>query len=639
MSGTPAHPTLPHLPAWAANNLHKLDRHLLLALVTDFADHVNGVAGPFKIMARLKSSGDRPGIEALFSASPNSTLVKAHLDAGARHFSAAVDMPLLEKLALSEGVAAIEWGQPLCAQRTVDRRATRSVVKSGVDAIPQCNGSVLLGLIDHGFPFAHQAFRVKNALPQTRCLAIWDQDPLPDFDPSLKSPAGFGYGRQVTRAGLNQCIAASLQTGLVNEDECYKLAKHSAMKDSLTHGSHTAGLFAGNWCSPSFRTLNPAASFEDAASKADLVFVQLPRSVLQAPSHGGDHQCILDGIRYIISCAGEEVKAIVIVSDYGSYLGPHDGSSFIELAMQEMVAEQLELGRELKLVFPSGNGYKDQSHATATLSSKSETGITWRVPASSEVANFAEIWLPNSLHAPALKITFPVGGGQQQDLHLNAQGATAWPRGPAQNAWFNAIRMDMGASGTVVLLRVSPTWVTDGTTPQAQGGRYDIEIGASPYASEELVASFFGCWGGENLGFARRSGQARWLKKTGAVTVGGKSSVLGTACGADATVIAGVIYSADGKPLDRARYSGAGPTRGAHKNPDFAAMSDDSTLQIGVLGLGTRSGATARMWGTSVAAPVAGRVIAVHSHGVTPIKPIATKKPLNRDDIGAGVIG
>lgn len=607
------------LAPWAQRHRDKLDRHLLLALATGFADHVHAASGPFDVMLRLATPQASAWLRSRFARHPSARLSSAHLDAASVYVSASVNLALLEELAGAAQVIAIEWGQPVRAQRTVDRRATASPVTAPAAALPQCAGEVLLGVIDHGCPFAHQAFRQPKDARQTRVLAIWDQDRLPDFDPADGAPSGFAYGRQSKRAYLNGHMAAALQNGVVDENRCYALARYSAMRDALTHGSHTVGLFAGSWISPSLKAALAAndPATPGAASPADLVFVQLPRGVLQSPSHGGDHQCILDGIRYVVACAGKSVKTIVVVVDYGSYLGPHDGSSFIEMAMQAMVQEQRARGRDLKLVFPTGNGFSDNTHARATLS-EGPTNMALRVSSNSETAGFAEIWLPESQKNLKVSITLPSGHGQPKQLtkHLSidAPGAYAWPQGPGvQSACFNAIRMDMGASGTVILLRTAPTLVSDGAMAQAPAGRYVLALDKAANrkkikagAENPPKAFFYSCWGGENLGFPKRSQQARWLPLSPNGAMDGKGSILGTACTPGVFAVAGQVYNASGRGVRLADYSGQGPTRGKTR-PVHLAMSDDSLLKNGVLGLGTRSGATARMWGTSVAAPIAAR--------------------------------
>jgi hypothetical protein len=628
-------PSWSAVPAWAIAHASKLDRHLLLAIANDFADHIGTPNGPFKLMLRIRSTADQPVINRLFAGSATSSLVSAHFDAGSVFVTASVDLQLLAQLAASDEIVAIELGQPLGAERTVDRRETASAT-TGTAALPQSSGEVLMGIIDHGCPFAHQAFREASGAAKTRFISIWDQDQMPDFPTALGSPLGFGYGRQVIKSDLDGYMAATLQNGSVNETLCYLKAQYSAMRDSLTHGSHTAGLFAGAWRSPSFKAAlgDQHKPLADDAAKSELVFVQLPRQVLQAPSHGGDHQCILDGIRYVVACAGAAVKKIVVVVDYGSYLGPHDGSSFIESAMAALVTEQASKHIALVLVFPTGNGYADKTHATANLSiDKSQ--IAWRVPAGSETASFAEIWLPENAKDLKISLTLPNDGLGTKLLSIDSEGVAGWPAGPKSGAWFNAIRMNVGSSGTVILLRTGPTQALTGVSPQAASGRYLLSVEHSLLSEPpELTASFYCCWGGENLGFPRRSFPARWLALSSNVTVGGAGSMLGTACGGDVLAIAGVIY-ADGKPFNRAKYSGAGPSRGPHTNPDMAAISDDSLLQIGVLGIGTRSGAWARMWGTSVATPIAARKMASVIPSRSPF--VATKVPTVAADVGAGV--
>ncbi|MEN9538953.1 MAG: hypothetical protein RLZZ126_1188 [Pseudomonadota bacterium] len=592
--------------------LDKVDHHLLMAALTGFVDHSVATPGPFLFMLEVGASQDWAFVT---QALPNdgSRVTNAHVSTGSRFATAQLTLNGLKKVLALPEVKWVEWGQPMAALRTVDRRGTQSVPSEPDQALPKSESPVLFGVVDHGCPFAHRALRSANGTG-TRILSIWDQDPKPDFPSQLGAPDGFGFGRQALRRHLNGYMKASVSHGLVDEDACYRRAQYSPMRDALTHGSHTLGLLAGSWLKAGGKPAN------DLATRSDVVFVQLPRQVLQAPSHGGDHQCILDAVRYIVSCAGSATKDIVIVIDYGSYLGPHHGMSYIERALDALVQEQLVQGKTLLLVFPSGNGAEDKTHASGTVQAGSSADMDWIVPSSADAPLWAEVWLPKNAAPATVHITPP---GASQPIGLKANSVCIDPAGSS----FTALRLDRGRD-EVILLRSGPT--ADGLAPAGQAGRYRVQITTGEHS---LPVHFYTAWGGENLGFPKRLGQARWLSHATGVQVGASGSILGTASGAYTFVAAGVSYDAAGCPDDRARYSGAGPSR-AGKPPFVSAMCEDSPMRHGVLGLGTRSGAVARMWGTSVAAPIAARALIQPGSVLKPLK----KPGLTVNEVGQGAI-
>jgi hypothetical protein len=91
----------------------------------------------------------------------------------------------------------------------------------------------------------------------------------------------------------------------------------------------------------------------------------------------------------------------------------------------------------------------------------------------------------------------------------------------------------------------------------------------------------------------------------------GAGTLLGDGCGRSRGlhVVGGYVGGTDPGRFQRADYSATGPTRGARIGPDFVALSEENQATRGVLGPGTRSGITFRVWGTSVAAPQAARAI------------------------------
>ncbi len=606
------------LPAWARAHVHKLDTQMALALAQGWP------GGPLlrpHLMLEIVATAfhDFDQLLATHAAHVDRvTEIPTPDDSERRFYTAQLAEAFVAVLVAQDWVVQIAWGESERLPRVPDRslRGKRASVQAA--PIPLSNrvdSEVLIGIIDHGCPFAHRGYR-RGAAGGTRVHAIWDQDALPDFPTALGFPQGFGYGRIATNADLDGWMAASTRAGRFDEAACYRHAEYGAVDTALTHGSHTLGVLAGASWSPSLEQ-PPGGGFRrvgDKAATADIVFVQLPRIILEAPSLGGDHRCILDGLRFIVDCAGDKVRRIVVVVDYGSNLGPHDASSLFERAVAALVDEVEDRGKQLDIVFPAGNSFADRVHAVVgPLAAHETAGLQWRVDAGSETRTDAEIWV--SVHSRCtVTVTPPRAAPFVLDLTTVpvAMPVAAWP--DAARPQFLVATRTAPNGQTVLALRCAATDATQAGVPVAPAGRWDIAFEAGASATTRPV-NVYVCWGGHNIGFPRRTSQSQLLRVSDPlkVVVDGMGTVLGSACGRNIHVIGGFRGSVSVQRIRRAAYSARGPKRGATAGlPDFLALSDESAALPGVLGYGTGSAVTARVWGTSVAAPQAARELAEH---------------------------
>ncbi|HET8746288.1 MAG TPA: S8 family serine peptidase [Ramlibacter sp.] len=510
----------------------------------------------------------------------------AHLDAGSRFVTARMPLGALAQLESDGGLYASELAESLRHQRTAWPKQEFADKFNGTRPPPGQNASgTLVGIIDDGCPFAHREFR-SGTSGGTRIAALWDMDPNPQISLGHAPPARFFRGREVSRALLDGCIAAhTSSSGVVDERACYRSANYSAVEADVTHGSHLLGLLAGT-------SYSRPRGMSDPAALADIAFMQLPRRESEAPAAGSLHACILDALRYLRTFAeGRGYQRCVVVCSWGSQLGPHDGSSLFERALDAFLNEG---GIPFEFVFAAGNGYDAAIHAQLRPNSGKPASIGWVLPYGNEAPSFAELWMD----AQAGPVRITVGGG----------GASAPVTGENSVAevqpWLTVVR-----TGPCVSLRAAPTSAQTGI-PVARPGLVTIT------ATSDAPATLEGylCWGGRNLGYARETKPSRWQALAGDddVQITGAGSLLGDACGASGKlyVIGGFVGASDPQQYRRAAYSAAGPTRGGGRSgPSFLALSDSDAAHRGVPGPGTRSGIVTRVWGTSVAAPQGARAI------------------------------
>lgn len=174
----------------------------------------------------------------------------------------------------------------------------------------------IIGIIDTGIDSKHPAFA-------NRILRIWDQ--------TLSGPGvqEGGYGLEVMGAMLE------------------------ASRDTHGHGTHVAGIAAGN-----------DEQFGGVATEADLLIV---KTDLQ-DAH------IIDGILYIFRVASELGRPAVINLSLGGHGDPHDGSD----ALSMIIDSQSGPGRVVCCA--AGNEGTDNIHAQVTLFQDEEHSIRFHVP-------------------------------------------------------------------------------------------------------------------------------------------------------------------------------------------------------------------------------------------------------------------
>jgi hypothetical protein len=604
-----------------SNLRHKFDAYFLSAAVSKFSEYPQGLIGKKSIAILLKLTFDTNALTQSqqkkdfvdwFEQDQISNCCKSHLDAFSGdefYVTAEVSLPLLKKLAESTWVYKIQLCDAPIPNRRVDRSLFKPVNNSEVGVISTSSKEYIVAIIDSGCPFAHQGFRNLTVQATSRLLTIWDQDERPDFhDLDGTKPRGFCYGRQIAGETLSQFMkaATSSVTQHLDEDYCYKLAGYDAMLSRETHGSITLGLLASHLGTASLSTTGKPQFLHDVTSNsdaADLVFVQLPRQLLLAPDMGSMERYALDGIRYILNCAGKLTKHIAVVLDYGSDLGAHDGSGLFEQALDALIIGAKVKGITLSVVFPTGNSFEKSLHAKANFESPLTKSLFWALPIASEVPSVAEFWFNSAKVDITFTMTPPNMPAFAIQLDINS----------SQNYHNYSVTVKQIEDQTLVLLQTSPTGLSEmANRAIAPSGlwRLDFKPSKKSASLQNLKIEAYTAWGGRNEGFAQRVFAAKFVETPfGGFEVTGRGTALSTACGKETYAIGGYV---DKPPFPRSKYSGAGPVRGGTKElngADFLAPTDEGFYQTGLLCMGTRSGTWIRASGTSLAAPQVARAL------------------------------
>jgi hypothetical protein len=522
-------------------------------------------------------------------------------------------------------------------------------------------GAVAVGVIDDGVAFAHRRFRAADG--RSRVEAFWDQrEPhgeRPVTAAPWPSPGGpVPYGHETPRVGagavpgIDDLLEAattggSIVDGLLDEDAVYRAAGQQEAGRRGRHGTHVMDVACG-------------AEPGDSAGAPAIVAVQLPRAVaLDTAGHLlAPH--VVDGLRFILDRAERRSKdatlggpmPVVVNLSYGIHAGPHDGSSPLERAMDEMIRHRRDAGAPLAIVIPAGNSQLARCHATfAMISAAQVESLSWHVQPDHPATTFMEIWLPRAAAGvdPNVKLTLvpPDGPASKVDVvryqtavlvdgawNKNAgaldparvmatvsyREATKAPGNPSSGASYYAER-DM------ILVSIAPTRRTGGARAVAPAGAWTVRLENLGTANCRVEA-----WIERTdapYGFSRTGPQSRFDEpayrvydhvgrpiETDPANPGilrREMSINGIATGDETIVVGASIADVRGP----SRYASSGPRiapAGAavsgREGADVAAVADDAAVHRGVIAAGTRAAGAVVLNGSSVAAPAVTRRIA-----------------------------
>lgn len=461
----------------------------------------------------------------------------------------------------------------------------------------------ILAVVDYGFAFAHENFRRWEPAKQqwkTRIACMWDQS----FD-RRKEKDSPPYGRLFNRQRINRLLKICTQAGRVDEARLYKQARYPHADRILTHGTHVLALAAGR-----------PGEADCAATSDDLVLVQLPRPTVLDTSGASMTAQVLLALDFIQSRVPERAPLVVNLS-YAAASGPHDGSTFLERAMDSFIASR-STKAATAIVLPAGNGYLSDGHAQVRLTSGARRAeIRWLVQTDDPTDSFVEIWYSRadagadglliSLRAPDGTVLGPV-----------APDHTASNGGPASTAGIvHRAQSIFHEQRSVALLALAPT--AHDAVPRAEPGIWVVTI-ESTSANEDLCLTV-DAWvqrDDTTLNEPPRVRQSRFVSNrplaerdedvdSDPVHRAGTSN--GFSHGKKTVVVGGSYGSGGLTRYTAAALPGVAATRDSGSWPDVISAAETSEALPGLPSAGTRGSARLRMNGTSVAAPQVARAL------------------------------
>jgi subtilisin family serine protease len=220
--------------------------------------------------------------------------------------TATVPVAQLRQIAKLPGVRRVELGRPVQTHTSTMQDVGASTLRRRVDR-DQFSGATgqgaIVGIVDTGIDFRHGDF-IDDVTGRSRILYLWDQR-ASGSPPGNVGGITFTYGRECRQ----QQLGAS--------GGC-------ASRDTSGHGSHVAGLAAGDG-SGSNRG-QPRYDYVGVAPEADLIVVKFRSSTT----------AIADAVAYIFARAEELGKPAVVNLSLGTSLGPHDGTEALSLILDEL---------------------------------------------------------------------------------------------------------------------------------------------------------------------------------------------------------------------------------------------------------------------------------------------------------------
>jgi subtilisin family serine protease len=202
----------------------------------------------------------------------------------------------------------------------------------------------------------------------TRFLSFWDQRDLAAGPP----PDPYGYGTVHDREQIDRALHGPRPYE--------RLGYHPAIADRRghgTHGTHVLDIAAGN---------GQAGGPAGIAPEADLIFVDLADRTTGGLANLGDSVRLLEAVDFISRTAGSQPCVINISA--GRVLGPKDGTTLVERALDELLAATP--GRFV--VNSAGNYFGWRTHSCGRIAPGESRSLTFVIDPADITLNELEIW-------------------------------------------------------------------------------------------------------------------------------------------------------------------------------------------------------------------------------------------------------
>lgn len=264
---------------------------------------------------------------------------------------------------------------------------------------------VVVGIIDSGIDWRHGSFVDANG--KSRILAIWDQ--------MLRFRVGDTRGPNNIGVVYNQDQLTQALKGLAR----VRTKDVDAGNDRNGHGTHVAGIAAGNGRPPT--CCHVSQTYVGVAPEAELIVVRYDYT---DEEEIGENQRLIEAIDFIFSFLGSIDKPKVINISQGDNLGPHDGTSAVELAIDAHVETGDFLHHPQIVVKSAGNEGAMLRHVQGRVPGTDNLEVEFEMPKGRRSDALLDLWydragtLNLTVTAPSGAVSAVVNHGT--DLPANA---------------------------------------------------------------------------------------------------------------------------------------------------------------------------------------------------------------------------
>lgn len=201
---------------------------------------------------------------------------------------------------------------------------------------------VYVGVIDGGIAYQHADFCTGTSDNQTRVLWYWIHNITGTPPSSQGFSAAWNYGALYSNTALDAGSCTHTDTG--------------------GHGTHVAGIAAGDGSSST-------SGYVGCASEASLVVVDYDATQLfDFSGYYGSTGKALDAFDFIRAAAG--THPVVINFSQGTNLGPHDGTTLFEQALNA------DVDAGSVICVSAGNSAQDNKHISGTVTTSTPLSLT-----------------------------------------------------------------------------------------------------------------------------------------------------------------------------------------------------------------------------------------------------------------------
>lgn len=213
----------------------------------------------------------------------------------------------------------------------------------------------VIAILDSGVDYIHPDFR--NADGSTRILAYWDQS-LPFIHNHFSINNPYNLGIIFSEEDLNQLLTGANNFSFFDSSTPTALGSASESlspsEDSSGHGTHIAGICAGNG-----RVSN--GKNQGVAPESSLIVVKLKND---ASSVYSDYANLMMAVDFAVRFTNSLFLPLSINISYGSNDGSHTGNSLLELFM-----EQVSFYGKNIISVATGNEGRTRRHASLNIGS------------------------------------------------------------------------------------------------------------------------------------------------------------------------------------------------------------------------------------------------------------------------------